>query len=70
MGRPNVFVPIASDVVEQKLSLLEEHFPSQSGKHWYDRETFLGLMRLRGMEAVAPERFAEAFTCRKGVIAA
>ena len=29
------------------------------------RDTFLGLMRLRGMEAVAPERFAEAFTCRK-----
>ena len=70
LGRPNLYVPLAADVVEQKLALLEEHFPSQSGKHWYDRETFLGLMRLRGMEAVAPTRFAEAFTCRKVVLEA
>ena len=69
LGRPNVFVPLSSSVVEQKLALLEQHFPSQSDKHWFDRETFLGLMRLRGMEAAAPERFAEAFTCRKGVLA-
>ncbi|MGZ4315523.1 MAG: PIG-L deacetylase family protein [Gaiellaceae bacterium] len=69
LGRPNVFVPLAAAVVEKKLELLERHFPSQSGKHWFDRETFLGLMRLRGMEAVAPERFAEAFTSRKVVLA-
>ena len=69
LGRPNVFVPLAAAVVEEKLALIERHFPSQSGKHWFDRETFLGLMRLRGMEAVAPERFAEAFTCRKVVLA-
>ena len=70
LGRPNVFVPLSSSVVEKKLALIEEHFPSQAGKHWFDRETFLGLMRLRGMEAVAPDRYAEAFTCRKLVLAA
>ena len=69
LGRPNVFVPLSLSVVEKKLALIEEHFPSQSGKHWFDRETFLGLMRLRGMEAVAPDRYAEAFTCRKLVLA-
>jgi LmbE family N-acetylglucosaminyl deacetylase len=69
LGRPNVFMPLPAAVVEEKLALLEQHFPSQSGKHWFDRETFLGLMRLRGMEAVAPERLAEAFTCRKLVLA-
>jgi LmbE family N-acetylglucosaminyl deacetylase len=68
LGRPNVFVPLAAEVVEQKLALLEMHFPSQVGKHWFDRETFLGLMRLRGMEAAAPERYAEAFTSRKLVL--
>jgi LmbE family N-acetylglucosaminyl deacetylase len=68
LGRPNVFVPLTSAVVEEKLTLIEQHFPSQSGKHWFDRETFRGLMRLRGMEAVAPERLAEAFTCRKLVL--
>ena len=69
LGRPNVFVPLEPDVVERKLALIEQHFPSQAGKHWFDRETFLGLMRLRGMEAVAPTRFAEAFTSRKAVLA-
>ena len=69
LGTPNVFVPLTESVVEEKLTLLERHFPSQSGKHWFDRETFSGLMRLRGMEAVAPERFAEAFTGRKVLFA-
>ena len=44
--------------------------PRQRGKHWFDRETFLALMRLRGLESVAPERFAEAFTARKVVVSA
>jgi LmbE family N-acetylglucosaminyl deacetylase len=68
LGRPNVFMPLTGAVAERKLALLEEHFPTQSGKHWFDRETFLGLMRLRGMEAVAPERLAEGYTCRKLVL--
>jgi LmbE family N-acetylglucosaminyl deacetylase len=70
LGRPNVFVPLAQETVDEKLELLERHFPTQSGKHWFDRETFLGLMRLRGMEAVAPSRYAEAFTARKSVLGA
>jgi LmbE family N-acetylglucosaminyl deacetylase len=70
LGRPNVFVPLAAVEVERKLELLETHFGTQAGRHWFDRDTFRGLMRLRGMEAVAPERFAEAFTARKVVLAA
>ena len=69
LGRPNVFVPLTAEIVDRKLALIERHFPGQSGKHWFDRDTFAGLMRLRGMEAVAPERYAEAFTCRKLVLA-
>jgi len=70
LGRPNVFVPLTAEVVEEKLAHVARHFPSQAGKHWFDRDLFLGLMRLRGMEAVAPERYAEAFTCRKIVLTA
>lgn len=69
LGRPNVFVPLSQEVVDRKLALLQEHFPTQAGKHWFDRELFLGLMRVRGMEAVASTRFAEAFTARKVVLA-
>jgi LmbE family N-acetylglucosaminyl deacetylase len=70
LGRPNFFVPLSVDVVDQKLALLERFFPSQAGRHWFDRELFLGLMRLRGMECVAPDRYAEAFTARKTVLLA
>jgi LmbE family N-acetylglucosaminyl deacetylase len=68
LGRPNLFVPLSKELVEAKLALLERFFPSQVGRHWFDRETFLGLMRLRGMECVAPDRYAEAFTARKTVL--
>jgi hypothetical protein len=68
LGRPNVF-PLSPAVVERKLELLERHSPSQAGKHWFDRETFLGLMRLRGMEAVAADRYEKGFTARKTVLA-
>ncbi len=63
LGAPNVFVPLAGHIVERKVSLLREHFVSQSGKHWFDDELFRGLVRVRGMEAATT--YAEAFTCRK-----
>jgi len=68
-GRPNVYVPLTAAIAEEKAALIERFFPSQAGKDWFDRDTFAGLMRLRGMEAVAPERFAEAFTSRKVLLA-
>ena len=70
LATPNLFVPLTRAIAEEKADLLARHFPTQAGKHWFDRDLFLGLMRLRGMEAVAPEHFAEAFTCRKAVVAA
>jgi LmbE family N-acetylglucosaminyl deacetylase len=65
LGNPNVFVPLDAAVAEEKVALIERHFGSQAGKHWFDHDTFMGLMRLRGMESVAADRYAEAFTCRK-----
>jgi LmbE family N-acetylglucosaminyl deacetylase len=65
LGRPNVFVPLSEELAREKTRLILDGFPSQAGKHWFDEELFLGLMRLRGMEAGAPAGYAEAFTCRK-----
>jgi len=69
LGRPNAYVPLSAAVAEEKIDLLLQHFPSQAEKPWFDGETFRGLMRLRGMEAVAPERYAEAFVARKLALA-
>lgn len=40
-------------------------FESQRSKHWFQKSTFEGLMRLRGMECNAPSGYAEGFYCRK-----
>jgi LmbE family N-acetylglucosaminyl deacetylase len=65
LGRPNTFFPISEELAREKVQLLLDAFPSQREKHWFDEELFLGLMRIRGMEAVSPTGYAEAFTCRK-----
>jgi LmbE family N-acetylglucosaminyl deacetylase len=65
LGTPNVFVPVPRELAHEKAALLSEGFPTQIGKHWFDPEVFLGLMRLRGMESRSSSGYAEAFTCRK-----
>lgn len=65
LGSPNVFVPASRADVDAKIGLILECFASQRSRHWFDDLTFRGLMRLRGLECNAPERFAEAFYARK-----
>jgi LmbE family N-acetylglucosaminyl deacetylase len=68
LGQPNVFVPASKAVAERKVKLLLKHFKSQVHRHWFDRETFMGLMRLRGMECASKSGYAEAFFGRKLVL--
>jgi LmbE family N-acetylglucosaminyl deacetylase len=68
MGAPNMFAHLDKRTAERKVALLMKHFGTQRPKHWFDREMFLGLMRLRGMESGAPGRYAEAFYARKAVL--
>lgn len=67
LASPNLFVPFSAAVARRKTKALAQAFPSQREKHWFAEETFLGLMRLRGMECAS--RYAEAFYCRKIVCA-
>jgi len=68
LGQPNLFVPLESEVCEKKTGYLLEAFESQRAKRWFRQDTFLSLMRLRGMECNAPSGYAEAFYCRKLVV--
>jgi LmbE family N-acetylglucosaminyl deacetylase len=68
MGQPSVFVPLSAVQYRQKVDCLMEAFPSQHAKPWFEPQTFLSLMRLRGMECNAPSGYAEAFYCRKLVL--
>jgi LmbE family N-acetylglucosaminyl deacetylase len=65
LGVPNMFVEIRSELADRKAQILLDCFESQLGKHWFDKETFLALMRIRGMEAASKEKYAEAFHLRK-----
>jgi LmbE family N-acetylglucosaminyl deacetylase len=65
LGQPSFFVPLQPKTYQKKVQLIMEAFPSQHSKHWFQPETFLSLMRLRGMECNAPSGYAEAFYCRK-----
>lgn len=65
LGQPNVYVPVSEASIERKIELLDRHFGTQRGKDWFDRDTFRGLARLRGMECRSEHRFAEAFVGRK-----
>jgi LmbE family N-acetylglucosaminyl deacetylase len=68
MGQPNLFVPLEQEIYEKKIHYIVEAFETQRSKQWFGKDTFLALMRLRGMECVAPSGYAEAFYCRKLVL--
>lgn len=68
MGQPNCFVPLTAEQAQKKVAFLMETFGSQRNKRWFQPETFLALMRLRGMESNAPSGYAEAFHGRKVVL--
>jgi LmbE family N-acetylglucosaminyl deacetylase len=66
LGRSNCYVPISPEVAQRKVSLLNEHYRSQHDRDWWDDETFLALMRIRGMECRS--RYAEGFQATKAVL--
>jgi LmbE family N-acetylglucosaminyl deacetylase len=66
LGRPSAYQPLLAEVAEAKVDLLLQHYPSQRNRSWYDREAFLGLARIRGIEC--GHRYAEAFYVDKVVL--
>jgi len=63
LGRPNAYQPLSAELAEKKVSLLQQHYASQRHRPWYDKEAFLGLARIRGIEC--QEHYAEAFFVTK-----
>jgi LmbE family N-acetylglucosaminyl deacetylase len=66
LGRVTHYVPLDAEVAQRKLALLDESFPSQVDRGWWDSDTFAGLMRLRGVECRS--RYAEGFLVDKTVV--
>ncbi len=63
LGAPNLFVSLDQATARRKAKEICKIFRSQRNRHWFSEDTFLALMRLRGVECAS--RYAEAFYCRK-----
>jgi len=68
LGVPNFYVPIDAALAKAKAAHIVKRFPSQQSKQWFSEDTFLALLRLRGIEANSRSRYAEAFYSRKLVV--
>ena len=63
---PTVYVPVDDETAWRKTELLNQCYPTQTGHDWFDDESFLGLMRIRGVQCRS--RYAEAFVAEKAVL--
>ncbi len=65
MGSPNAFVELDEPTVRQKIDTILTSFQTQEHPHWFSKDLFLSILRLRGIECDAPTGYAEAFYSRK-----
>lgn len=63
---PTVFQPLSDEIAGSKADLIYTHYPSQRPHDWFDREAFLALARVRGVQCRS--RYAEAFVLEKATI--
>lgn len=61
LGTPNIYFPVSRRDADVKVQALMRAYASQVGRDWFKPETFLGLMRLRGVECRSPSGYAEGF---------
>jgi LmbE family N-acetylglucosaminyl deacetylase len=69
LGCPNFFAPLDKEICTRKVEVILKNFVSQRQNAWFDKETFFGLLRLRGIEANSPTKYAEGFYSRKMLLA-
>lgn len=68
LGVPNTFVSLDAATCREKVDYLFRHFVTQRNKQWFSEDLFFSLLRIRGVEANSPTKYAEAFYCRKLVL--
>lgn len=67
LGSPNFFVQLDESICQTKILHLMTYFRTQTERDWFTEETFLALLRLRGIESKSAGKYAEAFYCWKMV---
>ncbi len=67
LGTPNFFVRLTESIARKKIQIIVECFRSQKDKGWFTEDVFSSILRLRGVESNASDKYAEAFYSRKMV---
>ena len=65
LGSPNFFIQLSDQICQRKVQHILSHFKTQADRFWFTEDTFMALLRLRGIEARSPTKYAEAFYSRK-----
>jgi len=65
LGQPNVYIHVTRSQAEAKVKALLQAYRTQSQRDWFSSETFMAMLRLRGIECRSPSGYAEAFHGRK-----
>jgi LmbE family N-acetylglucosaminyl deacetylase len=65
LGQPNMYVPVTAREAQAKVDALLASHRSQRKRDWFTRDTFMSLLRLRGLECRSPSGYAEGFHGRK-----
>lgn len=68
LREPNLYVRLSASVARRKVELIDRIFATQRERSWFAPDVFLGLMRIRGVEARAPEGYAEGFHALKTIL--
>jgi len=67
-GVPNFFIHLDEDQCRKKIDCIMESFKTQNNRDWFTPDAFFSILRIRGVESKAPEKYAEGFYCRKVII--
>lgn len=65
LGVTNFFVHLKESVCRTKIDYIMQCFHSQQRKNWFTEDVFYSILRIRGLESNAPERYAEGFYSHK-----
>jgi LmbE family N-acetylglucosaminyl deacetylase len=65
LGQPNVYIPVTEAQAQAKVAALLKSHQSQTRRDWFKHETFMALLRIRGIECRSLSGYAEGFHGRK-----
>ena len=65
LGNPNFFIQLNKKICETKINNIFKCFETQGKRSWFTEDAFRSIMRIRGVQSNAPDKYAEAFYCRK-----